>query len=112
MAGHHELLDFAVKQFGYVDLVGLESAQCNALAPRREWEEGMSTYYAAVCEIHQVRCDAFSIGLCGGVAPVGDSKALFAKFLTEHAGCRPRIVSEHEDDYFNEHYVEFSDDVR
>lgn len=72
----------------------------------------MSTYYKAICDSHQARCDAFSIGMMGGLSPVGGSNELFAGFLVDHAGCRLRLVSEHHADYHSEHYMDVSDDVR
>lgn len=72
----------------------------------------MSTYYAVVCEYHQMRCDAFFVLHGGDIGYIlTEDDELFEKFMLKHAGCPLRIVSEYDDAYGSSHYTEFEDDV-
>lgn len=69
----------------------------------------MSTYYDIICDKHRERCDAASRGAAGGIGPVADAPTTIWSFLYAHAGCNLRVVSEHEDEYGDPSYQDWTE---
>ena len=69
----------------------------------------MSTYYYLVCDKHLERTPACSRSAGGiGNSELGDSQETLKPFITTHAGCPVRIISEHEADANDERFADWS----
>jgi hypothetical protein len=70
----------------------------------------MSTYYAVVCDKHMERTDAASRS-GGGIGNVDlcDSKHTLKPFLVAHQGCPLRCISEHQDEYYDTTYQDWTE---
>ena len=70
----------------------------------------MSTYYFIVCDKHKERTDAASHTMAGIGCRLGDSDTTLNPFIVAHAGCPVRIVSEHEDDSYDESFADWTEE--
>lgn len=69
----------------------------------------MSTYYYMVCDKHLERTDACSRTAGGiGQSALGDSPETLGPFIVTHCGCPVRIVSEHENDSYDERFKDWT----
>ena len=69
----------------------------------------MSTYYYMVCDKHLERTAVCS-RTAGGIGwnDLGDSRETLGPFAVTHCGCPVRIVSEHEDDAYDERFKDWT----
>lgn len=66
----------------------------------------MSTYYYLICPTHKERCHAAS-RTAGGYCHLVDSEATLPPFIIAHAKCPVRIVSEHDEEPYDESFTEW-----
>jgi hypothetical protein len=69
----------------------------------------MSTYYYIVCDKHMERTDAASRTAGGIGCHLADSEYTLLPFIVAHAGCPVRIVSEHENDSYDDRFEDWTD---
>lgn len=69
----------------------------------------MSTYYSMVCDKHLERCHAVS-RTAGSYCNLIDSGKTLQPFIIVHHSCPVRVVSEHEDDYYDERFTDWTKD--
>lgn len=70
----------------------------------------MSTYYFMVCDKHKERTPAASWTMMGIGCRLGDSDTTLNPFIVAHAGCLVRIVSEHENDAYDESFSDWTEE--
>lgn len=68
----------------------------------------MSTCYSLICEHHKERTEA--VCRTTVITNIGDSEVTLLPFIVEHADCAVRIVSEHESEWCDESYTEWTKD--
>lgn len=68
----------------------------------------MSTYYCVICNQHNERTRACSHSV-GGIGPLADSLYTLGPFIVVHHGCNLNVVSEHEDDYYSESFIDWTE---
>ena len=68
----------------------------------------MSTYYKLICHDHKERTDAVS-RTAGGSCFLADGHRTLLPFLIAHCGCNVGIVSEHDEDYYNEDFRDWEE---
>lgn len=68
----------------------------------------MSTYYYMVCNKHKERTPAASITLGGIGCHLSDSDHTLQPFIVSHAECPVRIVSEYEEDAYDDKFIEWN----
>lgn len=67
----------------------------------------MSTYYSLICENCGERVEAVSRTI-SGTSPFGDSELTLLPFLIAHEGCAIKVVSEHNEDFHDNKYLDWT----
>lgn len=68
----------------------------------------MSTFYYLVCDKHLERTDACARTAGSLGSPLEDSEATLGPFIVAHHGCPVRIVSENDDDSYEDKFIDWT----